>query len=660
MIIPKEYGGLGFSAMAHSEVIRILATRSPAATIYVMVPNSLGPAALLIDYGTDEQKKTLLPRLASGNEIPCFALTEPLAGSDAAAITAEGILFKAADGRLWLRLTWNKRWITLAAISTLIGLAFRLKDPENILGNGEDLGITCALIPSKTPGVTVGERHDPLGVPFYNCPTQGKNVVVSVDCIVGGIANAGKGWKMLMECLAAGRGISFPAHSVGITQLTTRVVSAHALIRSQFGVSIGRFEGVQDPLSKIVGYNYLLESLRRYTLSALDQGVRPSIITAISKYYSTELTRLVVNHGMDIMGGAGISLGPRNLVGHNYIAAPIAITVEGANILTRTLMIFGQGALRAHPYAYQESKALGSGDVNAFDEAFWGHIGHIVRNTFRACLLSVTRGWLTAPPPRQSVGIYYRKLAWISASFALMADIAMGSLGGKLKFKESITARFADILSYLYIGTAVLRRFEADGARKEHLPLVHFSMCFILGKIQRGFDGIFGNLEVPGLSWFFRGPVRAWSNINCLGGGDVSDQHVHKIATMILDEPEIRDQLTKGIYFPKKPGEQLALLERAVQALKKAESAEGKLKTGIRLKKLEKRPRQELIASAFKYGVITEDDRKNLLDWDRVRVEAIQVDSFSEEDYLNHFHSTSPATSPATAPPAIQRRMRET
>lgn len=590
MIIPKEYGGLEFSALAHSEVIRKLAARSIAATIHVMVPNSLGPAELLIHYGTEAQKKYLLPRLAVGDEIPCFALTEPLAGSDAGSITSEGILFKGPDGKLMLRLNWNKRWITLASISTILGLAFKLKDPENFLGKGEDVGITCALIPAKTPGVVLGRRHDPLGIPFYNCPTEGKDVVVSADeVIVGGLANAGRGWAMLMECLSAGRGISFPAQCVGSAQLVTKTVSAHALIRQQFGVSIGRFEGIQKPLADIVGFTYLVDSLRRYTLSALNQGKKPGVVTAISKYYSTELSRVIVNHGMDIMGGAGISLGPKNLLGHAYISAPLSVTVEGANILTRTLMIFGQGALRAHPYAYKEVKALEAGNLRDFDRAFFGHIGHVVRNLFRSVLLSSTRGWLVIPPRRGSTAIYYRRIAWCSASFAIMADVAMGSLGGKLKFKESLSGRFADILAYMYIGTAILRRFEADGARKADLPLVHFSMAYVLGEIQRAFDGIYANLPVPGLSWFFRGPIRSWSRFNSLGS-DVTDAHVDKIAQIVLNNPEQRERLVHGMFQPTDPKDQTVLLERAVVALRKAEAAEQKLRKAVRAKKLKNNP----------------------------------------------------------------------
>ncbi|MBS1961183.1 MAG: acyl-CoA dehydrogenase [Bdellovibrionales bacterium] len=633
MIIPKEYGGLGFSAYAHSEVIRKVASRSLAVTIYIMVPNSLGPAELLNHYGTDEQKKTMLPRLANGEDIPCFALTEPTAGSDAGSITAEGVLFKGADGKIMMRLNWNKRWITLAAISTLVGLAFRLRDPEKLLGGEVDLGITCAIIPASTKGVILGERHDPLGVPFHNCPTQGKDVEISVDAIIGGVKNAGKGWKMLMECLAAGRGISFPAQSVGNAQLLGRAVSAHALVRQQFGLSIGRFEGVQDSLAKVAGYSYILDALRLYTLSALDQGTKPAVVTAISKYHSTELARQISIHGMDIMGGAGISLGPRNLIGHSHIAAPVAITVEGANILTRTLMIFGQGALRAHPYAYSEVKALEAGDATAFDRAFWGHIGHVVRNAHRSVVLSITHGWLTPYAfGKGSTAIYYRRIAWVSASFAIMADIAMGSLGGMLKIKESITGRFADILSYMYICVAILKRYEEDGAKKEDLPIVHFAMAHLGAESQRAFDGIFENLPVPGLSWFFRTVIRSWSGLHLIGG-DVSDSHVHKIANLVLDDVRIRELLTGGAFKPTKDGEQMKRLDDAVDLFRKVEGIEKKLRRARKEKKISKKPRMQMIADALAAGVITAEEKSQLEKWEVVRIDAIQVDSFTEAEY---------------------------
>lgn len=649
MIIPKEYGGLGFSAMAHSEVIMKISSRSIAGAITVMVPNSLGPAELLIHYGTDEQKKSMLPKLATGEEIPCFALTEPTAGSDAGSITSDGVLFKGEDGKLYIKLNWNKRWITLAAIATTLGLAFRLRDPQNLLGKGEDVGITCALIPAKTPGVVVGRRHDPLGVPFYNCPTQGHDVVVSVDTIVGGIEGAGSGWKMLMECLAAGRGISLPGQSTGGAKLVTKVVSAHSAIRKQFGTSIGKFEGVEEPLARIAGFNYILEAFRRFTLGALDKGIKPAVITAIAKYHSTELSRRVINDGMDILGGAGISRGPRNTLANIYTATPIGITVEGANIMTRTLIIFGQGALRAHPYAFKEVDAIEKGDNKGFDRAFWGHINHIVRNLFRSVVLSLTRGWFAGRPRGGSVAQYYRKLSWTSASFAIMADIAMGALGGELKMKEKITGRYADILSWMYIGTSVLRRYEADGNRKEDLPFVHFAMGHALYEIQKAFDGIFANLEVPLLGWFFKGPVRIWSNFNPLGGEQI-DKHTHKIATLILADSEQRERLTSGIYISKDPEDAVNRLERTFKVVKKAEGVDKKIKKAVKAKVIKKAKGAALTKSALEANVITQAEFELLTQADKMRLDAIQVDDFSQEEYTHHSgykHTETAAAKPA-------------
>lgn len=635
MIIPKEYGGLGFSALAHSEVIKKLSSRSIPACISVMVPNSLGPAELLIHYGTDEQKKRMLPRLATGEEIPCFALTEPTAGSDAGSITSEGTLFKGEDGKLYMKLNWNKRWITLAAISTILGLAFRLRDPQNLLGKGEDLGITCALIPTKTPGVIVGQRHDPLGTPFYNCPTQGKDVVVSVDTIVGGLEGAGRGWLMLMECLAAGRGVSLPAQSAGGTALITRVISAHASIRKQFGMPIGMMEGVEEPIARIAGFNYLLEAMRKYTLGALDKGIKPAVTTAMAKYNATEIGRKAINDGMDVIGGAGISLGPKNLLGHLYIATPIGITVEGANIMTRTLIIFGQGAMRAHPYAYKEVDAIGRGDLVAFDAAFWGHIGHVTKNLFRAIVLSWTRGLLAFSPVGGSTARYYRKLSWASATFAIMADIAMGSLGGTLKARQMITGRFADILSWMYICTSVLRRFEAEGRKKEDLPFVHYSMNHGLYEIQKAFDGIFANLQVPGLSWFFKYVVRVWSNVNAFAG-EADDRHVHKIASLILADTDLRIRHTEGIFVPKNTVEQLGKLEETFKVVKRAEATEKKMRQAVRDRQIPKAKGRALTESALAKGLITKEEYQDVLRADELRTEAIQVDSFSQEEYVGH------------------------
>jgi acyl-CoA dehydrogenase len=641
MIIPKEYGGLGFSANLHSEVIMRISTRSIAVSVTVMVPNSLGPAELLIHYGTDEQKKRWLPPLAKGQEVPCFGLTEPMAGSDAGAITSEGVLFKGSDGKLQVKLNWNKRWITLASISTVIGLAFRLRDPENLLGKGEDLGITCALIPAKTPGVVIGRRHDPLGVPFYNCPTQGKDVVVPAEeAIIGGLGGAGRGWAMLMECLAAGRGISLPAQSTGCIKLAARAASAHAIIRKQFGVSIGKFEGVEEPLARIGGALYFVEAMRKYTLSALDQGIKPPVVTAIAKYNATEWGRRIGVDSMDVMGGAGISMGPKNLLAIPYIASPIAITVEGANILTRTLIVFGQGALRAHPYAYKEVNAAENGDVKAFDRAFWGHVGHIVRNKCRAIVLSFSRGYFASRGYGKGTGRHFQKLAWASATFAITADLAMGLLGGSLKFREKITGRFADILSCMYIATAVLRRFEAEGYKREDLPFVHYSMDILFSNIQSAFDGIYANFDVPVFGWFFREVVGAWASLNTIGRTP-RDKHGHKIVTSLLNNPELRERLTEGVYVPESKDAQIRFLDLTYKTVLEAESIEKKVRQAIKDKRLPKKKGKELYELALQNGILTKEDFQTIKQAEEMRYQAIQVDDFSEAEY----HGGIPAKS---------------
>ena len=634
MIISKEYGGLGFSALCHSEVIKKVSSRSVPAGITIMVPNSLGPAELLTHYGTKAQKDNMLPRLARGEEIPCFALTEPGAGSDAASIQSEGELFKGDDGKLYIRINWNKRWITLAAISTILGLAFRLRDPKNLLGKGEDLGITCALIPSNTPGVELGLRHDPLGVPFYNCPTRGKNVVVPVTAVIGEMDGIGNGWSMLMESLGAGRGISLPSQGTGGTQLSALIASAHAGVRKQFGLPIGKFEGIEEPLARITGSAYILEASRIYTLGAIDKGIKPPVVTAIAKYASTELMRNAVVDAMDILGGAGITRGPRNMISSIYISAPIGITVEGANILTRTLMIFGQGALRAHPYAFKEVKAVEENDLFGFDKAFWAHIGHVIRNTVRSVGLSLTRGRLACTPGMFSpVGRYYKKLAWSSASFALLADIAMGALGGKLKQREKLTGRFADILSWMYLGFAVLRRWEAEGKKKEDLPLVHYSMNLAFHEIQKAFEGIFANFDgIVGV--FLRFVIQPWSNLNRIGTKP-SDKLSHKLSEIIQTPGAQRDRITYGIYIPTGKNEQITRLEEALKVVKGTEETDRKVKRAVKKKKLPKIKGQKLYDEALKQGVITDAEYKALSHVETLRWDAIQVDEFTLEQYKN-------------------------
>lgn len=643
MIIPKEYGGLGFSAYAHSEVVMKVSTRSVPTAITVMVPNSLGPAELLIHYGTDAQKKYWLPRLARGEEIPCFGLTEPQAGSDAGSIVSEGVLVKGDDGQIYVRLTWRKRWITLAAISSVIGLAFRLRDPDNLLGRGTDLGITCGLVPAKTPGVVLGRRHDPLCIPFYNCPTEGHNVLVKAeDTIIGGLEGAGQGWKMLMECLAAGRGISLPAQSVAGIKTAARVTSAHATIRKQFGVSISKFEGVEEPLARIGASAYFVEAMRLYTLSALDQGVKPPVVTAMTKYLTTEMSRKTVTDGMDILGGAGISMGPRNALAIPYIGSPIAITVEGANILTRTLMIFGQGALRAHPFAYKEVNAVERGDLKGFDAAFWGHIGHITRNKCRSILLSLTRARFATRGYGGPVGRHFQKLAWSSASFAILADLAMGLLGGKLKFKEKITGRFADIMCWMYVGTAVLHKWEAEGRQKDDLPFVHYSMATVFSEIQKAFDGILSNFDVPIIGWFFRRPLLFWSRLNSLASPP-KDKTGHQVVAAMLNNSAVRDRLTYGMFTPTDANEAIGRLDRAYEIIKKSEATDHKIRRAVHEKRIAKLKGQALIDEALAKGVITAEEKANLQKAEEARWDAIQVDDFSDPEFHSHSVSGKPA-----------------
>ena len=634
LIIPKEYGGHGFSPSANSAVVGKLASASTVLGITVMVPNSLGPAELLIHYGTDAQKKHYLPRLASHEEIPAFALTEPQAGSDAGAISSSGEVFKGEDGKLYLRLNWKKRYITLAPIATVLGLAFKLFDPENLLGKGTDLGITCALVPTDTPGVDTSLRHDPIAIPFYNGPTEGHDVVVPLEeSIIGGAEGAGRGWRMLMESLAAGRGISLPATSTAGTKHAARVASAHAVVRKQFGVSIGKFEGIEEPLARIGGFSYILEAARRFTCGGLDQGAKPAVVTAMMKYQSTELFRKAVNDAMDIMGGNAISRGPRNAVAHAYINTPVSITVEGANILTRTLMVFGQGAIRCHPYVLKEVEALGTGDVKAFDKAFWAHVGHVARNKNRALLLSLTRGLLAGSPVGGGVGKYYRRLSWASATFAFWADIALGTLGGTLKRKEKLTGRFADIFSWMYLGAAVLARYEAEGRRKEDLPMVKWSMEFALGEMQKAFDGLFDNMTLPGFTWMVRGPVAAWSRFNRLGGGP-SDKQGHKVAQIIQTPGNQRERLLSGVHIPVAADRPVKRLELAFEACHQADSLARKLRSAAKAGTIKRSSPARMVAAGVEAGVLTQAEGDLLARAEAMRADTIAVDSFTREEYF--------------------------
>ena len=622
MMIPKEYGGLGFTNLAYSSVMTKLASRSFTHVATVGVTNSLGPAKLLLRYGTPAQKEYYLPRLARGEDIPCFALTEPHAGSDAASITSHGIVFRGEDGQLYLRLNWQKRYITLGAIATLLGLAFRLQDPENLLGKGENVGITCALIATNTPGVIQARRHDPMGVPFYNSPLEGKDVVIPIDQIIGGVAQAGQGWKMLMQSLASGRGISFPATCTGVAKLVSRVAGAHAVVRKQFGLSIGRFEGVQEPLARIGGLTYMIDAVRLFTCGAVDSGEQPAVVSAIAKYSTTELSRQIINDGMDILGGAGICRGPHNLLANIYTATPISITVEGANILTRTLMIFGQGAIRSHPYVYAEIEALQNSDVVAFDRVIWQHLGSTVRHKVRTVLLSLTRGALARSPVSGSTAHYYRKLVWASATFALFSDFAMMVFGGTLKRRETLTGRFADVLTWLYLGTATLRRFEAEGRLPEDLPLIDWAMQYTFAQLQQAFEGLFANLS----------PVlRPWAMLWRLNpiGTMPSDDLGAKVANILQTVGIQRDRLTSGIYLPTHPDEALGRLEQAMNLTLRSEHLFKTIKDASHRGELPQGKPEHLIEAAVIEGVLTTEEGAISRDAAIARNAAIQVDSFA-------------------------------
>ncbi|MFV1988532.1 MAG: acyl-CoA dehydrogenase [Gemmatimonadota bacterium] len=633
MIIPKEFGGLGFSAAAHSAVVAKVASRSGTAAVTVMVPNSLGPAELVLHYGTDEQKQHYLPRLASGEEIPCFALTGPEAGSDASAMQSVGIVTHGTyegEDVLGMRLTWRKRYITLGPVATVIGLAFQLRDPEGLLGGEEDLGITAALIPADLPGIEIGDRHDPMGVPFQNGPNWGRDVFVPLDFIIGGREGAGRGWLMLMESLAAGRSISLPSLSAATAQLTTRVVGAYATVREQFDTPIGRFEGIEEPLALIGGLNYLMTAARTLTAGAVDAGEKPAVVSAIVKAYLTEAMRQVVIAGMDIRAGAAISRGPRNVLAHAYSAVPIGITVEGANILTRSMIIYGQGAIRSHPYAQAEIEAVSAGDVSGFDRAFFKHMGHIVGNVVRAPLLALTNGRLVRPPAGGHTARFYGQFTRMSTAFALVSDLAMMTLGGGLKRREKISGRLADALAWMYLGSAALNRYQDDGERDCDVPFLRWSVAHALHEIQTALAGVLDNLPNRAAAWLVR-PL-----IFPLGARHrpPSDELGGAVARALLENRQTCVSLTSDIYVPPPDEPGLGRLDAALDQALAALAVEAKIRDALRAGRLDKAPGDILLDNALEAGIITEDERQQVLDADEVRDEVIQVDSFSPEEFL--------------------------
>jgi len=643
MIIPEEYGGLGFSAAANSAVVTKLSSRSGVASVTVMVPNSLGPAELLLHYGTQEQRDHYLPRLAVGEEVPSFALTEPNAGSDAGSMTSSGIVAKGVfQGRevLGMRLTWDKRYITLSPVTTLLGLAFKLFDPDHLLGDTEALGITCALIPADTPGVNTGMRHDPLGVPFMNGTTTGEDVFVPLDYIIGGAERAGQGWAMLMDCLSAGRGISLPALSVGASQLATRTIGAYASIREQFNLAIGRFEGIQAPLARIAGTTYVLNAARTLTAGAIDSGEKPAVVTAIMKAYSTEAMRRVINDAMDIQGGAAICRGPRNVLAHLYQAVPIGITVEGANILTRTMIIFGQGAIRCHPFAFQEIEAAQAKDVAAFDKAFFGHVGFVFKNVVRSKVLALTGGRLASTPIGGPAGRAMQQLSRFSASFAILSDTAMATLGGNLKRKENICGRLADGLAWMYFGSAAVKRWIDDGMPARDRDLMQWSIDTALFEISQAMRGVIDNLPNRFAANLMK-PVIFPLGVRCR---PPSDRLSARIARALLDDGETRLSLTRDIFVPKHESPGLWTLEHALDLTVRAEPARRKLREAVKARTLPRGREATLLQPALEKGVISQLEHDQLVEAAVARDDAVQVDAFPTSR-----SSSAPRATPAYA-----------
>ncbi len=633
MIIPQEYGGLGFSALAHSAVITRLSSRSVTAAVTAMVPNSLGPAELLLHYGTEIQKRHYLPRLAQGDEIPCFALTEPEAGSDATAQQSTGVICRGVyEGRdvLGMRLNWNKRYITLASAATVLGLAFRLHDPDRLLRGDTDLGITCALLPVGLPGIEIGERHDPLGVPFLNGPTYGKDVFAPLDCIIGGPTMAGKGWRMLMDCLAAGRGISLPSLSVGAAQLAARTTSDYANVREQFGLPIGRFEGIEEPLARIAGHTYFMDATRRLTLGAIDSGQKPAVVSAIVKRYLTEGMRAVVNDAMDIQAGAAIVRGPRNILAGAYASVPIGITVEGANILTRSLIIYGQGAIRCHPYVQEEMRAIAANDLPALDRAFFGHLGHVIATKVRTFWLAVSGGRLAIVPAKGPAGRLLAQLSRYSAAFALVSDAAMATLGGTLKRRERLSGRLADALAWMYIGSAVAKRFHDDGQPQRDIPLLRWSAAHALHEIQTALQGVLDNLPNRPVAWALRLSIFPF-------GARLrppSDRVSSSVAKLVLSDREALVRLTGDIYVPSPEEAGLGKLEAAAAKIAAAAPIDRKIRDAVRAKKIRDLEGDDLLDAALRAGTITDQERCHAREAARARHDVIQVDSFGTAEYL--------------------------
>ncbi|MBO4222061.1 acyl-CoA dehydrogenase [Bradyrhizobium neotropicale] len=623
MIIPKEFGGLGFSPYAHSEVVRKLSSRSLTAAVTVMVPNSLGPGELLMRFGTKEQQEKWLPRLASGHDIPCFGLTSPEAGSDAASMVDTGIICKGNfEGVevIGLRLNWHKRYITLGPVATLLGLAFKAYDPDHLLSDQEELGITVALIPTHLPGVEIGHRHLPAMQVFQNGPNRGHDVFIPLDYIIGGEQRLGEGWKMLMTALAAGRGISLPSLSAAGAAYAARTTGAYARIREQFGISISKFEGVEEPLARIVGTAYLLDAARRLTCAALNAGHHPAVISGIMKLHATERMRIVIDDAMDIHGGKAVIDGPQNYLGNLHRAVPVGITVEGANILTRNLIVFGQGAIRAHPYLLEEMTALGEADrakgLDAFDKSLWKHIGHTFKTMFRAMGRSWSFGLFAPAPDAGDATKFYRQLSRYSSAFAICADMALLTLGGALKRKEMLSARFGDILSEFYLLSAALKRWQDEGRQKDDFAALEWCMASGFKTIENRFAEILANLPNRFIAGFLKLLIQPFG-ARVLGP---SDRVVHQCAALVLEPSAARDRITPDLALVEDDGG-VARLEKAFRLFTATEDISRHMRAA-RLRDPDE---------AVKKGVITQSDADKLIAARAAVAAVIEVDDFAPE-----------------------------
>ncbi len=632
MIIPKKYDGLEFSAQANSAVVMKLSSGNLTAAITVMVPNSLGPAELLLHYGTDEQKQHYLPRLARGIDIPCFALTSPSAGSDAGAIPDVGIVCKGqwnGERVLGLKLTWNKRYITLAPVATVLGLAFRVMDPDHLLSETEDRGISCALIPTDLPGVETGERHLPSGTSFMNGPTRGEGVFIPIDFIIGGEEQIGQGWSMLVQSLAAGRAISLPALSVAGGKMSALMTGAYARIRKQFSTPIAYFEGVEEPLTRIAGNTYRMDAARKLTLVALDMGERPSVLTAIVKYYLTEANRDALNDAMDVHAGKGIIQGPNNYLNAFYQAIPIGITVEGANILTRTMIVFGQGAIRAHPYLLKEMQAAKEPDqekaTRDFDRALFAHIGFTISNIIRAFTMGITGARLVRSPVQSPTAHFYRQLTRMSTAFAMTADLTLLVLGGAFKFREKISGRLADVLGHLYMASAVLKNFEDDGRPTEDLPLVNWAMRDSLFLIQNRLINVLRNFPIRWMGKVIKFIIFPIGHPYT----EPSDNLGKRAARLLISDNPARDRLTQGIY--RSCGEDAAgLVSCAFSAVLAATAIEKRIRAHYKIA-VSIDNYEELVGQALDDDIINVDEAELVRNAQHLSRKVIDVDAFSRE-----------------------------